>query len=238
MAELLNSSAYWAWLASILAVAGLAVSIIVLVTRSNMAAMAHAVGDALARTESAARRGSHVNAPSFVTAATARMRVDDDTFIIRVERTFHGDEALALARDGISDLVSGLLDHGTEPEDILSEEIDVAGEAPVATCSILVRGSDRARVVVAESLKSGFREGRGAKRQVFSIEDAHEVLGRRVLERSRLNAEILSGTLKLGSGFQLVGAELSTEAEAEDAGERVVTMRARSTWSVALSDAA
>lgn len=235
MPELFASSAYWAWLLSILAVAGLAVFIIILVTRSNMAAMAHAAGEALARAEHAARRGGQGAAPSFVTVATARMRVDGDTFIIRVERRFHGDDALPEARDGISALVNGLLDNGTEPEDILSEEIDVAGTEPVATCAVMVRGAERARVVVAEALKAGFREGRGAKRQVFSMEDAHEVLGRRALERSRLNAEVLSGALKLGPDLQLVGAELSTEAE-ED-GEVVVTMRARSTWAVAASAA-
>ncbi len=233
MTEILNTPPIWGWLSytgSIIAVAVLAVAVIWATTRSNIAAMAEAAGRALAQADQGPRALAEP-APSFVTTASARMRVGDDLFLLRVERRFHGDDAVDDAREALGACIQAFLDAGMEPDDVLSEAVDAGDPSTaLAVACVLARGEAGTRLSGA-ALSAGFREDKGRRREAFSLDDARDLLGRRAIERSRANAETMRSALDLRASLDLVGAELVTEAD-DEAG-RTVTMRARATWRVA-----
>ena len=218
----------WNWMffsGSIMGIAGLACSIIWVTTRSNIAATASALGRALGASETRAP----MPAGSFVTTASARMRVGDDAFLLRVERRHHGDDAAQEAMAALEDCVQRLVDAGLDPEDVVSEGVEKAdGGGVTAIACVLVRGEEAGKRLSQAALASGFREERGRRRETFSLEDARDLLGRRAVERANANARTLRRALGMAVDFDLVGAELETEADDEAGG--TVTMKARSVW--------
>lgn len=236
VADLIRSPGLWAWSASIIAVAALAVGIILAVTRNAIAAMARAAGSMISQAEGAMRPAAPAQAP-FVTVGRARFSLAEDMYMLVFERRFNGDSEMtsedleAEARQALERFVQAFVDGGGDPDDILSEGVrdGDTGQVIAAMTLLVSDDEDKSKEIAATALANGFREDRATGREIFAAQDATSMLSRRAVARSITAMDAIKANLGIDGDVDVVKAELEIESDG-DVEPYVICVKSAISW--------
>lgn len=224
-----ESPSPWLWIPLILMVAAFSTAVIWFTTKSAMKAMAEAAGNAMHRMQPAPHAVAAATLPPFVTEGIGSLRFDPESYLVTLERRFHGEGAQAEAETVAESLAESLKANGVAPLYVGEPEFsDVEDEEVTASLEVVVPGNELPAAVAESALAHGFREDRSVERPRLQLAQFQELVGKLALDIAVGNMHLIRSEFDIDKGFALLSAELSTVASGGEDADTVI--KARLLW--------